>query len=329
LRVRNREGGAASGGAPAEVEAMSQPISVLLCTRNRPAKLHRAIESILGNSYRDFELVVVDQSTDGESRTRVESFRDPRLVYVSTTTVGLSRARNLAIQVARWDVVVFTDDDCICHPNWLSSIIAEYERGSSVMGVFGRVVAYGDPAPGMFCPSVIEARERRVVDAPVVPQRVLGAGNNMSFKKDVFRQVGLFIESLGAGTSMKSGEDTEFVYRALRQRITFVYAPDALVYHDNWLSLAHYPTLARGYILGGSAVFTKFALHLDGIALAELARTGYYILGNRLGTGNIARAAGSFLIGCAMGVRYLLASPPKLAECANVRDKVKATTISI
>jgi glycosyltransferase involved in cell wall biosynthesis len=110
---------------------MSQPISVLLCTRNRPAKLHRAIESILGNSYRDFELVVVDQSTDGESRTRVESFRDPRLVYVSTTTVGLSRARNLAIQVARWDVVVFTDDDCICHPNWLSSIIAEYERGAA------------------------------------------------------------------------------------------------------------------------------------------------------------------------------------------------------
>jgi glycosyltransferase involved in cell wall biosynthesis len=295
---------------------MSQPISVLLCTRNRAAKLHRAIESILGNSYRNFELVVVDQSTDRESRTKVESFNDPRLVYVPTTTVGLSRARNLAVRVARWNVVVFTDDDCICHPNWLSSIIIEYERESSVMGVFGRVVAYGEGAPGMFCPSLIEAGERRVVDAPVIPQRVLGAGNNMSFRKDVFRKIGLFIESLGAGTSMKSGEDTEFVYRALRQRIRFVYAPDALVYHDNWLSLAHYPTLARGYILGGSAVFAKFALHLDGIALAHLARTAYYILCNKLGTGNIARTLGSFLVGCAMGVKYLLASPPKLADRA-------------
>lgn len=295
---------------------MSQPISVLLCTRNRAAKLHRAIESILGNSYRNFELVVVDQSTDRESRTKVESFNDPRLVYVPTTTVGLSRARNLAVRVARWNVVVFTDDDCICHPNWLSSIIIEYERESSVMGVFGRVVAYGEGAPGMFCPSLIEAGERRVVDAPVIPQRVLGAGNNMSFRKDVFRKIGLFIESLGAGTSMKSGEDTEFVYRALRQRIRFVYAPDALVYHDNWLSLAHYPTLARGYVLGGSAVLAKFALRLDGIALAELARTGYYILCNKLGTGNITRTLGSFLIGCAMGVKYLLASPPKLADRA-------------
>jgi glycosyltransferase involved in cell wall biosynthesis len=107
---------------------MSQPISVLLCTRNRPAKLHRAIGSILANSYRNFELVVVDQSIDGESRTKVESFRDSRLVYIPTTTVGLSRARNIAIRAAQWDIVAFTDDDCICDSDWLSSIVAEYER---------------------------------------------------------------------------------------------------------------------------------------------------------------------------------------------------------
>jgi glycosyltransferase involved in cell wall biosynthesis len=291
---------------------MSQSISVLLCTRNRPAKLHGAIRSILANSYPDFELVVVDQSIDGESQTKVESFRDPRLVYIPTTTVGLSRARNIAIRAARWDIVAFTDDDCICDSNWLSSIVAKYERDFSVMGVFGRVVAYGDPAPGMFCPSVIEAGERRVVDAPAVPQQALGSGNNMSFRKDVFRRVGLFVESLGAGTRMKSGEDTEFVYRALRRRIKFVYAPDPLVYHDNWLSLAEYPALARGYILGGSAVFTKYALHLDGIAFAELARTGYYILRNRLGAGSVPKALGGFLIGCSKGVGYLLVSPPKL-----------------
>ena len=299
---------------------MSQPISVLLCTRNRPAKLQRAIGSILANSYRNFELVVVDQSIDGESRTTVESFRDSRLVYIPTTTVGLSRARNIAIRAAQWDIVAFTDDDCICDSDWLSSIVAEYERDSSAMGVLGRVVAYGEPVPGMHCPSLTEVRERRVVDAPV-PQRALGSGNNMSFRKEVFRRVGLFIESLGAGTPMKSGEDIEFVYRALRRRMKFIYAPDPLVYHDNWLSQAQYPALARGYILGGSAVFTKFALHLDGIAFTELARTGYYILRNRLGAGNIPKALGGFLIGCANGVGYLLASPPKLTECTDRAER--------
>jgi glycosyltransferase involved in cell wall biosynthesis len=291
---------------------MSQSISVLLCTRNRHAKLHKAIESILRNSYRDFELIVVDQSTGDESRARVESFRDPRLVYIRTDTVGLSRARNIAIRAARGDIVAFVDDDCICDPNWLSSIMAEFRRDPSVMGVFGRVVAYGEQGDGMFCPCLIDVHERRTVDAPVIPQQVLGSGNNMSFRRDVFCRIGLFIESLGAGTHMKSGEDTEFVYRALRLRMKFVFAPDPLVYHDNWLPLAQYQLLARAYILGYGAVFTKFALHLDGIAFTELLRTAYYILRNKKGAGSILAPLAAFMIGCARGVGYRFAPPPRL-----------------
>ena len=291
---------------------MPQSISVLLCTRNRQTKLPKAIESILRNSYRDFELIVVDQSTDEESRVKAESFRDPRLVYIRTATVGLSRARNIAIRAARGDIVAFVDDDCICDPNWLSSIVAEFKRDSSVMGVFGRVIAYGEQGDGMFCPCLIDARERRTVDTPVVPQQVLGSGNNMAFRKDVFCHIGLFIESLGAGTHMKSGEDTEFVYRALRRRMKFVFAPDPLVYHDNWLPLAQYQSLARAYILGYGAVFTKFALHLDGIAFTELLRTAYYILRNKKGAGSILAPLAAFTIGCARGVGYRFAPPPRL-----------------
>ena len=299
---------------------MSQFLSVLLCTRNRAAKLRRALESILANSYRDFELVVVDQSTDGQSRRNVESFEDERLVYVPTDTVGLSRARNIAVRAARSDIVVFTDDDCVCDRDWLRSIAAEYERDPGVMGVFGRVVAYGDGRPGMHCPCLIEATERRTVDAPAVPQRVLGAGNNMSFRKEVFYRIGLFIESLGAGTRMKAGEDTEFVYRALRQRLKFVYSPAPLVYHDNWSSLAQYPPLARSYIRGSSAAYTKFALQLDGTASKELLRTGYYILSNRLGAGSVYKALGGFLVGCMAGIGYVLAPPPRLAARPRAAD---------
>src|SRR4029450_10584522 len=127
-----------------------------------------------------------------------------------------------------------------------------------LMGVFGKVVAYGAGEDGMFCPCLIERDERQGVDRPVTPYDVLGAGNNMSFRKEVFRRIGLFIETLGAGTWMKSGEDTQFVYPALRNRMRFAYAPRPLVHHDNWLSQAQYPALARGYLLGASAVLTAF-----------------------------------------------------------------------
>jgi glycosyltransferase involved in cell wall biosynthesis len=302
-------------------KAMQPRISALLCTRNRPAKLRRAIKSILANSFGSFELIVVDQSTTEESRIGVESFCDPRLIYIRTATVGLSRSRNIAIQSARADIVAFTDDDCVCDADWLSSIVAEFERDPTTMAVFGRVVAYGNKRPDMVCPCLIEARERRVVDAPAIPFHVLGSGNNMSFKKDVFRRIGLFIESLGAGTPMKGGEDMEFVYRALRRRLKFVYAPEPLVYHDNWSSLAQYEGLARAYIFSGALVLTRFALLLDRIAITELARMAYYILRNKLGAGNAAKALGSYLFGCAMGVWYALVSPPKLTERAHQATK--------
>ena len=42
-------------------------LSVLICTRNRADKLKRAVESVLANSFTDYELIVVDQSTDGKT----------------------------------------------------------------------------------------------------------------------------------------------------------------------------------------------------------------------------------------------------------------------
>jgi glycosyltransferase involved in cell wall biosynthesis len=303
-------------------DEMGRDISVLVCTRNRPDKLQRAISSILANSYRDFELIVVDQSAEDTSRTKIEAFADQRIRYIRTATVGLSRARNIAIKAARTEIVVFTDDDCVCDAQWLHSIVAEYQHDSSLKAVFGRVVAYGTGNPGMFCPCLIEAPQRRIVDAPAIPQRVLGAGNNMSFRMEVFREIGLFIESLGAGTLMKSGEDTEFVYRALRKRLKFVYSPEPLVYHDNWSSLTHYPVLARAYLLGGSAVLVKFALMFDGVALGELVRVGYYILRNKLGAGGIFKALFNFSIGCATGIVYLMAPPPRLVEGASRREEL-------
>ena len=293
--------------------SVAQLVSVLLCTRNRPQKLERAVGSILANSYGDFELIVVDQSTDDDSGRRIKAFGDPRISYIRTPTVGASRARNIAIRSARAELLAFTDDDCICDLGWLASIAGEYNRDPSVMGVFGRVVALGEQAPGMFCPSLMEDRERRVVEAPAVPQVSLGSGNNMSFRKDVFRRIGLFVETLGPGTHMKSGEDTEFTYRVLRQRLKCVYAPEALVHHDNWLSLAQFQGLASDYLLGGSAALAKFALHLDRTASVELARTAYYVLRDKKGVGNVAVALGTFLLGCAKGVECSLTPPPKLS----------------
>jgi GT2 family glycosyltransferase len=184
------------------------------------------------------------------------------------------------------------------------------------MGVFGRVLPYGRGEKGMYCPAVIESVERRSVDRPLIPQEVLGAGNNMSFRKSVFRKIGLFVETLGAGTRMKSGEDTEFVYRALRHHLTLVYSAQPLVYHDNWMTREQFGELMRGSVLGGAAVFTKFSLKFDGGAALYLARTAYYLLGDKIGVGSVKTGLASFMRGLLMGFKYTIERPPRYAEPA-------------
>jgi GT2 family glycosyltransferase/SAM-dependent methyltransferase len=302
---------------------MNPSVSVILCTRNRHEKVGNAIDSILLNSFKDYELLVIDQSTDGKTEAVVDAASDRRIRYIRTDTVGLARARNVGIGESSAEVLAFTDDDCICDADWLRSIIFEFESDPSIMGVYGRVLPHADGGPGMICQCVIESKERRTLDGPAIPYTVLGHGNNMAFKKEVFRKIGLYIESLGAGTWMRGGEDTELTYRALKKGLKFVYSPRPLVYHDNWMCLKKATELEASYILPSVAVFTKFFLKLDWRALLYVARRGGQIFG-QIGY-HIVHTNGSslahatlrlqrFLAGLIMGIKYVFVPVPKFDD---------------
>jgi len=292
-----------------QTPATAPRLSVLVCTRNRSQKLTRAVESILANDLDDFELVIVDQSTDDATMDVVARHADARIRYIRSDTIGLARSRNIAIRASRSETLVFTDDDCICDKRWLSAVLTEFEADRSLAGVFGRVLPYGEGNGGTTCPSVIASMERRVVDRPAIPHLTLGHGNNMSFRKSAFRRVGLFIESLGAGTAMKAGEDTEFIYRALRARLRFLYSPDPLVYHDNWLPADCFATVLNGYVFAGSAVFTKFAARMDRLAMRHLIRSAREFVRDRS-----KRYLFYHLIGALAGVRYACSGVPILTK---------------
>lgn len=288
-------------------------LSVAIPTRNRADKVRRAVESILANSIADFELIVVDQSTDDKTKEALTTIDDKRLRYIPTDTVGVSISRNIAVRASRADTIVFTDDDCVCDKEWLASIVAEYERDPTLMGVYGRVVPYGLPRSGMICPCINESTQRLVLEGPAIPHIALGGGNNMSFKKEVFRRVGLFIESLGPGTWLNHAEDTEFSYRVLWSRCKIVYSPAPLVRHDKWLDQAQFAELMKGAMRGLALVFLKFSLRRDKLAFTQLLRTGYYLSRNRMAIGSIPVGLAYFATGLLLGPVYFFIRPPRLA----------------
>ncbi len=135
----------------------------------------------------------------------------------------------------------------------------------------------------------------------------------MSFRKEVFHRVGMFIESLGSGSVMGTGEDTEFSYRLLWHGCKLVYSPAPLVHHDNWLDRTQFASMMKVAVRGQGAIFLSYALRLDRVALVHLLRLAWRLAGNRLAIGSALAGLTYFAMGLALGPRYLLLKAPRLA----------------
>src|SRR5262245_48069519 len=106
-----RSGGGRDSAAGRELGSMM--ISVLICTRNRGPKIADAVRSVLANDHDDFEVVVIDQSTNDESERAIAQFlADDRFRYERSSTVGLGLAQNIGATLLRGEIIAFTDDDC-------------------------------------------------------------------------------------------------------------------------------------------------------------------------------------------------------------------------
>jgi glycosyltransferase involved in cell wall biosynthesis len=94
-------------------------ISIIMPTYRRPHTIHRTIEMIKAQTYRNWELIVVDNGGDGEYQ-----FDDPRIkVYSHAEQPGASFARNQGLRYATGDLVCFFDDDDDMFPRYLERFI--------------------------------------------------------------------------------------------------------------------------------------------------------------------------------------------------------------
>lgn len=90
---------------------MNPKVSVIIPTYERAAKVQSTIESVLAQTYSDFEVIVVDDgSTDGTGQILEEIFGD-RIRYYAQTNQGVSVARNKGVEEARGEWIAFLDSD--------------------------------------------------------------------------------------------------------------------------------------------------------------------------------------------------------------------------
>lgn len=103
-------------------------VSVIIPTYNRGDLLTRSIDSVLGQTYEDFELLVVDDGSTDHTESVVERYDDDRITYLAhSSNQGASAARNTGIEYADGEYLAFLDSDDVWKPQKLDRQVAELD----------------------------------------------------------------------------------------------------------------------------------------------------------------------------------------------------------
>lgn len=254
----------AIAAAPSSAERGEPLASFIVCTRNRAAALEACIRSIEGacrsHATVTSELVVVDNgSTDdtAERLIRIAATSSLAITLVTEPRPGLAAARNAGMERSRGRILIFVDDDCAVDCRYLQDLERHYATGERCIIRGGRV-ELGSP---LDFPFTIKRSQRRERFTPDVHPGGFILGCNMTMHREIALQVGHFDERLGAGSALKSAEDTDYLVRAFQLGIPIEYVPDMTVLHYHGRNTREaIERLHRDYSLGNGALCLKHVL---------------------------------------------------------------------
>jgi GT2 family glycosyltransferase len=210
-------------------------VSVVIPTIGRGTHLVGTVSHLLQSDHRDFEVVVVDQTKKPEAAILLymKKNRD-RVRYLRIDQVGLPNARNVGIDAAAGEIILFVDDDVIPDARLISSHAHAYTQ-SDIGGVAGRVIAHeGEPKRPVSSPRAIAKIGRLGLsirdnfDATVSTAAHHAKGCNMSFRKDALQGAGGFDTRFGGTAHM---EETDMAVRIRRLGYRMVFEPSASLVH--------------------------------------------------------------------------------------------------
>jgi glycosyltransferase involved in cell wall biosynthesis len=255
-------------------------VSVLVSTCNRCDKLRMLLDTMKAKGAAwptETEVLVIDNNSSDATKQVVTEYtrlENPVFRYLWESEPGKSRALNVGIREARGELIAFTDDDCIPSPNWVASILKEFDSDSELSVLGGRVELYDKrdlPQAILLSNSrTIVTNAREVCETPAI------IGANMAFRKTVLKVTRGFDPLLGPGSICEAFEDLDLIYRALKRKVKIVYSPEVTVFHNHGrkTELDENKT-SFAYALGRGAFFVKYILRLDfqiaKIALRELS----------------------------------------------------------
>jgi glycosyltransferase involved in cell wall biosynthesis len=241
-------------------------VSLILATLGRDLELADFLKFLVNQTYKNFELIIIDQNKDGKIDAVVELFKDCfDMKHVKVDFTGNARARDYGIGFVQGRVVAFPDDDCAYDKDVLKKVVAEFKRRPNLSIL---VTGSYDFSSSRFSIGVNSHKAQYFSRF-----NMMGVEFTQFFDRKRIDGKQFYLDhDFGIGSKYSGGEGFELLYRLLRAGNTAFYIPEIKIYHPD---KDHYK-LGTGrmlmYSTGVGAYIRKFANQHDVFMLYYIVR---------------------------------------------------------
>ena len=203
---------------------MAARVSVVISTFNRPELLQELLGALAGQSFKDFEVIVVDDGSTVPVEPVLKANKQPyRLVIVTQANGGAAAARHAGIVKALGEIIVITDDDMMVPPEFLAEHVKAHDNGFTlVLGHIAPDESLGHkPLFERFHAQQLARFVARYTEHPTDVRGVMVCTGNVSFRRADYLAVGGFDKSLDRS------EDRELGVRMQKAGAKLTFAPAA------------------------------------------------------------------------------------------------------
>ena len=211
---------------------MSQKVSIIIVNWNAGKYLNDCLNSLLNQTYKNYEIILVDNASSDDSVDIVENFFPQVHIIRNSTNLGFAAANNIGIKNSTGELIALFNPDAVADKNWLSKLVSIIQDSSKIAGAAGKMFYLGEEygKNAVFCtwPKIDQysAMAYNFHDHEPTSKVDYLTGGAMIVKKNVIDKIGLLDSDY-----FMYFEETDWCARMIRAGYDLIYTPDAIVWH--------------------------------------------------------------------------------------------------
>lgn len=201
-------------------------ISVIIVTYNAELTISRCIDSIINQTYQDFELIIINDGSTDKTLEVINSYekKDARIIKISRENKGVARSRQEGLEISKGEYTIFVDSDDWVEPDFIESLHNCAIRDNADMVICDMLVEYYDRTEYMSqSPKSVESE----ILLGLFLKELHGSLCNKLISKNAYQRTGVrFLPNLNCC------EDLYIVMALVAQGISVAYCNQALYHYD-------------------------------------------------------------------------------------------------